>query len=231
MADRLLCFTADSRWLAAPLLGALRSVHPLDVASGAPQALDLLESRQPDLVLLDLDAEGLGWLALLRRTDAGRALPVIVASSRRSDDEAAAALQAGADDYVGKDCDPSELLARVRAVLRRHRERELRQLAAVKLGSITLDPSRHLCLVRGRSVQLRPREFELLEALMRKAGRMLTRSYLLENVWGMSGQADTRTIDVAVSRLRKALGVRAALWIETVERYGYRFRDPRVLGR
>ena len=79
-------------------------------------------------------------------------------------------------------------------------------------------------MLRGKRLRLRPREFELLEILMRKSGRVLSRRYLLESVWGMSGEADTRAVDVTISRLRQALGARASRWIETVERFGYSFR-------
>ena len=94
-----------------------------------------------------------------------------------------------------------------------------------------MDPGRHRCYVGGKEVELRPREFELLEILMRKAGRVLSRPYLLESVWGMSSAANTRAVDVTVSRLRKALGGKAGKWVESVEKFGYRLCDPDEISR
>lgn len=202
-------------------------------APGASDALSRAAEGACDLALLDLAGSGadLSWLKAVRHTDAGRNLPVIVVSPRKSDDEVAEAFEWGADDFVLKDCEPAELLARLRSVLRRRFEREAVWGAPLSLGAITLDPARHECVVRRARVRLNPREFELLELLMRKAGRVLTRGYLLESLWGMSRYANTRTVDVSISRLRKALGRRAGRWVETVERYGYRFRDPSELAR
>ena len=149
----------------------------------------------------------------------GKDLPIIVLNDRKTDHSVAEAYRLGVDDYIAKPCHPAEFLARMRAVLRRRFEREQFMGAEMTIGSVMLDPAHHQCLVRGKPVDLRPREFELLEILMRKVGRVLSRSYLLESIWGMSHTADTRTVDVAVSRLRKALGLRAGSWVETVERY------------
>ena len=129
----------------------------------------------------------------------------------------------GADDYLAKDVETAELTARLRAALRRRFERRDQLGSPMQIGPIRLDPGLHECRVRGQRRKLRPREFELLEILMRKSGRVLSRPYLLETVWGMSGNASTRAVDVGVSRLRRTLGRRAGNWIETVERFGYRF--------
>ncbi|MBI5881993.1 MAG: response regulator transcription factor [Elusimicrobia bacterium] len=213
------------------LLGGCASEgnYILDIVETGTEGLRRITEHTPDLALVDIDLpdiEGLAWLKVLRQTDSGRGLPVIVASRRKTDDEVSEAFSWGVDDFVQKDCDPAELVARVRTVLRRRFEREERAGASLSLGDVALDPGRHRCSVRGTKVSLRPREFELLEVLMRKAGRVLNRAYLLETVWGMTSDADTRAIDVTVSRLRRALGSRAGSWVETVERYGYRFRDP-----
>jgi DNA-binding response OmpR family regulator len=130
----------------------------------------------------------------------------------------------GADDYILKGCQIPELLARIRAVLRRRFERAEPSGYAVARGPIALDPSRHECRVRKKIIALRPREFELLEILMRKAGRVLSRHYLLETVWGMNREAGTRAVDIGVSRLRQALGPHGSAWIETIPRFGYRCR-------
>jgi two-component system response regulator RegX3 len=203
--------------------------YVLDIVATGTEGLRHITDAPPDLAFVDIDLpdiEGLAWLKVLRATDSGRGLPVIVASGRKTDEEVAEAFSWGVDDFVRKDCDPAEVVARVRAVLRRRFERPERSGSSLAVGDVALDPGRHRCAVRGAGVALRPREFELLEVLMRKAGRVLSRAYLLETVCGMTSDADTRAVDVTVSRLRRALGSRAGRWVETVERYGYRFRDP-----
>ncbi|MBI4677757.1 MAG: response regulator transcription factor [Elusimicrobia bacterium] len=215
----------------ASLLGGCASdgSYLLDIVNTGTEGLKLIAESRPDLALVDVDMPdigGLAWLRVLRQTDSGRDLPVIVASGRKADDAVAEAFAWGADDFVLKECDPAEFVARVRAVLRRRFEREAHPGALVCVGLVSLDPARHRCVAGKTPVSLRPREFELLEVLMRRAGRVLSRGYLIETVWGMTRDVDTRAIDVTVSRLRKALGSRAGRWVETVERYGYRFRDP-----
>lgn len=198
------------------------------VAKGV-RAMEEIEQRQPDLVFLDVkipDMEGLAWLKMLRHTEAGKEIPVIVASHHKDEAEVAEAFEWGADDFILKSCDPVELAARIQAVLRRRFERDEQLGCAMSVGSIALDPSKHECRVRGNSIELKARQFELLEILMRKAGRVLSRVYLLEAIWGMSRDASTRAVDVGISRLRIALGRRAGSQIETVERFGYRLRNP-----
>lgn len=229
MSYRLLAIGGNAKMGA--LLGGCVSDggYVLDIVNTGTEGLRIIMESSPDLALIDVDLPdigGLAWLQVLRQTGPGKELPVIVASDRKIDDEVADAFAWGADDFVLKDCDPAEFAARTRAVLRRRFERLERAGGMVSIGAITLDPARHRCLVRASRVSLRPREFELLETLMRKAGRVLSRAYLLESVWGMTRDVDTRAVDVTVSRLRRALGPRAGRWVETVERYGYRFRDP-----
>lgn len=235
MAYRLQVVTADKVWASGVAACAVAGQYTCGtVGNGADALKNILESAA-DLTVIDLDlAElgGLSWLQVLRQTDEGRTAPIIVASRRKDDDECAAAFELGADDYVLKSCDPVELLARLRSVLRRRLERgETFGGTELEVGPIRLDPARHRCWVRKALVELKPREFELLEIMMRKAGRVLSRTYLLETIWGMSRMANTRTVDVAVSRLRRALGKRASRSIETVERFGYRFKDPEILVR
>ena len=202
--------------------------YELRVVPTASQGLEVLLHRRPDLVVVELrlpDLDGLAWLQIIRQTKEGRGLPVIVASRRSSEEGMIQAFDLAADDYIAfGGCDEGEVSARIRAVLRRRYDVEELRSDVMERGPVALDPGRHVCRVRGKSVELRPREFELLEILMRKAGRVLNRAYLLEGAWGMSRTADTRAVDVTVSRLRRALGRRAGLRIETVARFGYRFR-------
>ncbi|MDO8806672.1 MAG: response regulator transcription factor [Elusimicrobiota bacterium] len=204
------------------------------VRTGALGFKALLAAR-PDLVFLDIaipDIDGLTWLTILREMLEGKGLPVIVAGEKLGPEELARSFELGAEDCIPfRHCDPRELSARVRAVLRRRAAHAEQPAAALSMGPVELDPGRHRCFVCGKEARLRPREFELLEILMRKAGRVLSRPYLLGSVWGMSSAANTRAVDVTVSRLRKALGEKAGNWVESVEKFGYRFCDPDQIAR
>lgn len=234
MGYKLILVGDDGDWRNIVQTCAKEGDYSLEICKTGALGLTAILERRPEMALLDLkipDVGGLSWLNVLRQMELGKELPLIVLNDRKTDDSVAEAYRLGVDDYIAKPCHPAEFLARMRAVLRRRFEREQFMGAEMTIGSVMLDPAHHQCLVRGKPVELRPREFELLEILMRKVGRVLSRSYLLESIWGMSHTADTRTVDVAVSRLRKALGLRAGSWVETVERYGYRFRNPGETGR
>lgn len=234
MRSRILAISADKNWCESLSRVVAGLPHQLRFVSTAAQGWQTVEKGDADLLFLDVELPGverLTWFKLLRQTAAGQALPAILAGSRADEEEVAEAFEHEADDFVLKQCEPAELAARLKAVLRRRSGRDFSSEAPLEIGAVTLDRARHLCLVRGRSVALNPREFQLLEALMTKAGRVLSRDYLLETIWGMDREAHTRAVDVAVSRLRRALGRRAGAWVETVERYGYRFRDPEAFAR
>lgn len=207
----------------------LEREYSLRVCARGDKALEEIKAFSPDLLILDLelaDMEGLTFLRVLRETPRGKDLPVIVLSLRKTDESVGAAFEYGAEDFMKRPVDPGELLARVRVILRRNREQLDHWGTPLTVGEIEIDPSQRLCLVKGRRVSLRPREFELLEILMRKAGRVLRRSYLLETVWGMSSAAQTRAVDMVISRLRGKLGSRAGRLIETVSKLGYSLRTP-----
>jgi DNA-binding response OmpR family regulator len=203
-------------------------------SDSAAEGLRRLPETRPHLVMLaheSPDMSGFDCLRILRHTDLGKKLPVIYLCERRSDDLVAQAFAEGADDVVLTSCHPAEFLARTRAVLRRHFERGMRIEEELSLGPISLDPSRHECRVGARMIALRRREFDLLTVLMRKAGRVLNRTYLLDTVWDHDQTVDPRTVDVVISRIRRSLGAKAGAWVETVGGYGYRFRDPARVGR
>lgn len=234
MAYRFLSVTCDEMWQEKVVRCLAGQTGIVAATAHLSEAWKGVTTGEADLALLDLDLpalERLGWLRMLRQAEGGRRFPVVLASRRKNDAELAQAFELGADDYVLKSCDERELLARLRSVLRRRFEKDMLLEGVLSAGPVTLDKGRHLVAVRGKALRLNAREFELLETLLAKAGRCLSRPYLLETIWGMSRQADTRTVDVAISRLRKALGRRAARWIETIERYGYRFCDPADITR
>ncbi len=194
----------------------------------AREALESAHREPPNLLVLSLDLPdmpGLTLLKVLRDTEYGRELPVIVVAPAKTASSVKDAFELGADDYVVAPVDPRELAARARAVLRRKVQTRESWGTPLALSGVEIDPSQRQCVVKGRRVVLRPMEFALLDTLMRRAGRVLTRAYLLETVWGMSTSAETRAVDVMVSRVRKRLGAAGRL-IETVSKMGYCFRDP-----
>jgi len=179
----------------------------------------------PDLVVLDLMLPAIDGLEVCRRlrSDAGTAgVPIIMLTAKSAEVDRVVGLEVGADDYVVKPFSPSELVARVRAVLRRARPApEARVLSA---GPLALDPARHIVTLHGRPLDLTPKEFDLLAALLEAAGRVLSREHLLNSVWGYAraDEIESRTVDVHIRRLRAKLGDVGSR-ITTVKSVGYRF--------
>jgi phosphate regulon transcriptional regulator PhoB len=198
-------------------------------ATSGPDALREVKTAVPDLVVLDLmlpELDGLEVCRRLRRDSSTSSVPIIMLTAKSDEVDRVVGLEVGADDYVGKPFSPKELVARVRAVLRRSRPDQPTPVLSV--GPVTLDPSRHAVSLDGRAVALTPKEFDLLQALLDAAGRVLSREYLLNRVWGYA-RADvieSRTVDVHVRRLRAKLGD-AGTRIATVKSVGYRFETDR----
>ncbi|HSD30195.1 MAG TPA: response regulator transcription factor [Vicinamibacteria bacterium] len=187
------------------------------------QALERLRAASHDVVILDLQLpgmDGLGVCAELRRDKRTQALPVIMLTARGDEADRVVGLEVGADDYVVKPFSPKELVARVRALMRRL-ERGEEEEAPVALGRLEIDAPRHTVRWDGRPVHLTAKEFALLLALVEANGRVLTRQALLERVWGYSYAEGTRTVDVHVRRLREKLPGIADRLI-TVKSLGYR---------
>jgi phosphate regulon transcriptional regulator PhoB len=200
----------------------MRYVH----AGDGGTALRLARGEQPDVVVLDLMLPGLDGLEVcrqLRRDPATRDLPIIMLTARGEEVDRVVGLELGADDYVVKPFSPRELVARLRAVLRRSETAERRE-AGQAMGALHVDEARHAVTLNGRPVDLTAKEFGLLTALMRADGRVLSREQLLETVWGYANAAEieSRTVDVHVRRLRAKLGPEAQR-VVTVKAIGYRF--------
>jgi DNA-binding response OmpR family regulator len=200
------------------------------IASEAGEAVRAIEVRKPHLVVLDLVLEGgtsgLSVLDRVRKADGlgtriDPALPVIVLSARASETDRVRGLARGADDYVAKPFFYSELLHRVRAVLRRTDGRPASGL--LKVGELALDPATRAVRVGDRPVQLSAKEFALLHALAREPSRVFSKNELLRDVWGYISIGATRTVDAHACRLRKKLGGRR--WIVSVRGVGYRLVD------
>ena len=186
---------------------------------------DACDRRRPDLVLLDLMLPGEGGLSILRRLRAQaatRELPIILLTAKGAELDRVRGLEEGADDYIAKPFGILELVARVKALLRRVAQpgRAMR----LTMRGLTLDAERHACAVDGVPVDLTLKEYDLLWFLMENRGIAFTRERLLDTVWDASYLGGTRTVDVHVQTLRRKLG-EYGLWIQTVRGVGYRFRE------
>ncbi len=204
MADKILVVEDDpaiQRSLQA-LLGA-EGYQVLCTADGA-EAVQLAVAEEPDLILLDIVLPGLNGLQVCQQVRQSIYTPIIMLTAKSDELDKVLGLEMGADDYVTKPFAPRELLARVRAHLRRTRLYEGRDEdeGPIRVGSIVVDQAAREVLVDGNAVKLTPKEFELLYVLAANAGRAMERDTLLENVWGESLYLDSRTLDVHIRRLR-----------------------------
>jgi two-component system alkaline phosphatase synthesis response regulator PhoP len=202
------------------------------VASNGSDALRQARESRPDLMLLDLMLPQVnGWelCRRLKQDPATRALPVIMLTARAEEGDKVLGFELGADDYVTKPFSTRELVARVRAVVRRSRPPEAEERRhRIKVGDLVVDRPRFEVTVSGRAVALTPKEFELLATLAAEPGRVFGRDVLLDLVWGRDGFVEPRTVDVHLARLRaKFLAARLPEpAIETVRGVGYRYREP-----
>jgi two-component system, OmpR family, response regulator RegX3 len=172
------------------------------VAATGPDALHQFDRSGADLVLLDLMLPGISGTEVCRTLRQKSNVPVIMLTARDSEIDKVVGLELGADDYVTKPFSSRELVARIRAVLRRRAEPEESTPAALEAGPVRMDVDRHVVTVNGGQVALPLKEFDLLELLLRNAGRVLTRGQLIDRVWGADYVGDTKTLDVHVKRLR-----------------------------
>ena len=195
------------------------------VAPTGTVALETFDRNGADLVLLDLMLPGLPGTEVCRTLRQKSNVPVIMLTAKDSEIDKVVGLELGADDYVTKPFSSRELVARIRAVLRRRGEDEALLPAALEAGPVRMDVERHVVTVRGESIQLPLKEFELLEVLLRNAGRVLTRMQLIDRVWGADYVGDTKTLDVHVKRLRAKIEADPTNpeFIVTVRGLGYKF--------
>jgi two-component system response regulator RegX3 len=193
-------------------------------ADTGPAALEEFERAGADIVLLDLMLPGLPGTEVCRRIRATSNVPVIMVSAKDDEVDKVVGLELGADDYVTKPYSPRELVARIRAVLRRGIEVDAAPVS-LESGPVRMDVDRHVVSVRGDEITLPLKEFELLEMLLRNADRVLTRSQLIDRVWGSDYVGDTKTLDVHVKRLRAKIEVDPGtpVHLVTVRGLGYKF--------
>lgn len=198
----------------------------VSVAATGPSALTEFDRTGADIVLLDLMLPEMSGTEVCRQLRQRSHVPIIMVTARDSEIDKVVGLEIGADDYVTKPYSPRELVARIRAVLRRQSS-EVAESGAPTLaaGPVRMDIERHVVTVDGAPVQLPLKEFELLELLLRNAGRVLTRGQLIDRVWGADYVGDTKTLDVHVKRLRSKIEPEpsAPRFIVTVRGLGYKF--------
>src|SRR5471032_2698935 len=196
-------------------------------AASGREALQAIAVRPPELMVLDLmlpHLDGLEVCRVVRANEKTAAIPIIMLTARAEESERIVGLEMGADDYIAKPFSPNELVARVRALLRRaHRDPIAGK--ALSYGSIVVDTVRHTIASNGEDVALTAKEFLLLEYLLTHRGRVLSRDVLLTDVWGYKYTGGTRTVDVHVRRLRDKLPVLAD-GLVTVKQFGYKLVDP-----
>jgi two-component system response regulator RegX3 len=195
------------------------------VAATGPDALDSFNRAGADLVLLDLMLPGLPGTEVCRELRTKSNVPVIMLTAKDSEVDKVVGLELGADDYVTKPFSSRELVARIRAVLRRRGDVEELAPPTLEAGPVRMDVERHVVTVSGNEVPLPLKEFELLEVLLRNAGRVLTRMQLIDRVWGADYVGDTKTLDVHIKRLRAKIEPAPSTprFIITVRGLGYKF--------
>jgi len=199
------------------------------IASAGDEALAYARRQPVDLVILDVMLPGLSGLEIcraLRGDKATEAIPIIMVTARAEETDRIVGLQIGADDYLSKPFSPNELVARVRALMRRSKRADV-QAATLSLGPIVMDLSRHTVSDEGRDVKLTAKEFLLLQYLLEHRGRVLSRDLLLGDVWGYRYTGGTRTVDVHVRRLREKLPALVDALV-TVKQFGYKLAENEV---
>jgi two-component system, OmpR family, response regulator RegX3 len=204
----------------------------VELAADGQEALDQFEATNPSLVLLDVMLPRISGVDVCRELRSRTRVPIIMVTARSAEIDAVVGLEVGADDYVSKPFRLRELIARVRAALRRSSEEEPVDTATqevLEVGDVRLDAGRHEVFVREEPVALPLKEFELLELLLANAGRVLTRDVLIDRIWGPNYFGDTKTLDVHVKRLRAKVEDDPSnpTRVVTIRGVGYRYERPR----
>jgi len=211
----------------AYLLG--REGFDVTLADSGTKAIEEFDRVGADLVLLDLMLPGLSGTEVCKQLRQRSAVPIIMLTAKDSEIDKVVGLELGADDYVTKPYSSRELVARIRAVLRRNGElgEEVTDTGALVVGPVRLDTERHVIEINGAVSQFPLKEFELLEFLMRNSGRVLTRTQLIDRVWGSDYVGDTKTLDVHIKRLRAKIEEDPAnpVYIQTVRGLGYKMES------
>ncbi len=222
----------EEAFIDALTVGLEREGFRVVAARDGITGLDLYDTVQPDLVLLDVMLPGMSGIDVCRNIRSRSRVPIIMVTAKASEIDTVVGLEVGADDYVTKPYRLRELVARIRAALRRTTDDPLVRPAgasgALVVGDVTLDPEAHEVLIRGEAVELPLKEFELLALLLENAGRVLPRVTILDRVWGLDYVGDTKTLDVHVKRLRARVETDPSnpSRIVTIRGLGYKYVQP-----
>ena len=230
-ATTILVVEDEESFVEARTVGLTREGFRVRVARDGAEALEQFDLVQPDLVLVDVMLPLISGIDVVREIRTRSRVPIIMVTAKSSEIDTVVGLEVGADDYVSKPYRLRELVARMRAALRRAPlpgpapSRE----GVLEVGDVCLDPERHEVFVRGEKVNLPLKEFELLEVLLENAGRVLTRDLLIDRIWGADYVGDTKTLDVHIKRLRAKVELDPSRpeRIVTIRGLGYKFEAPR----
>jgi two-component system response regulator RegX3 len=230
-ATTVLVVEDEESFIEALTIGLKREGFLVHVARDGAQAIDLFDVVEPDLVLLDVMIPKVSGIDVCRYIRGRSDVPIIMVTAKSGEIDTVVGLEVGADDYVTKPYRLRELVARMRAVLRRAPKDRLgvETGSVLEVGDVRLDPERHEVEIRGDSVRLPLKEFELLAILLANAGRVLTRDTLIDRVWGTDYVGDTKTLDVHVKRLRAKVEADPARpeRIITIRGLGYKYEQTR----
>ena len=202
-----------------------REGYEVGIAQDGAMALEEFDRHGADLVLLDLMLPGIPGTEVCRTLRQRSSVPIIMVTAKDGEVDKVVGLELGADDYVTKPFSSRELVARIRAVLRRKGEPQDLLPSVIEAGPVRMDVDRHLVVVRGQVATMPLKEFDLLELLIRNAGRVLTRGQIIDRVWGSDYVGDTKTLDVHIKRIRAKIEENPAqpMLIQTVRGLGYKF--------
>lgn len=224
----------EESFIDALIVGLQREGFRVEVARDGIEALEQFERVDPDVILLDVMLPRMSGIDVCRRIRTTSRVPIIMVTAKSSEIDTVVGLEVGADDYVSKPYRIRELVARLRAALRRAPERhgsapDDDDEAVLEVGDVRLDVERHEVVIRGKEVSLPLKEFELLELLLANAGRVLPRDTLISRVWGADYVGDTKTLDVHVKRLRAKVEDEPShpTRIVTIRGLGYKYEAPR----
>src|SRR3954447_22093929 len=229
---RTILMVEDEQSITDPLSEALaREGFDTEVTASATAAIELAGRIEPDLVLLDVMLPDGSGYDVCRELRAGSQVPIIMLTARGEETDRIVGLELGADDYIVKPFSAREVVARIRAVLRRAGDHEAPQDGPIDIGPLHLDRAKRAVALDGTELDLTRKEYELLELLMSQAGSVITRERLIDEVWDVNWFGSTKTLDVHVSGLRRKLGdsSSAPRFIHTVRGVGFRFSEPEEL--